>query len=1060
MKKNFPLVMAAIAVMTYCSSSLAGPVIGVDISSVTEYEADGYTWVGKDGKKGDLFRIMRDYGAGAVRLRVWVDPKDGWCNLEDTVVKAKRAAAHGMDVMVDFHYSDDWADPGKQRVPKAWSGKPVDEVKRLFAAHTREVLEALKREKVSVKWVQIGNEVAGGMLWTPRPNAEGHTEWEEIAPGSWSAKVTESYANDQRNPEAFAEFFRLGAATAKSVYPEAKVIIHLTPACKIGAINPNLELLTRLGADVWDVIGLSLYTQGERPEEAKNDARLIPSVDDEILRRAIDNIRETAVRWKKPVMIVETGFETHPVKPMMIEYSAWVMSKMMRAVRTELADVCEGVFYWEPGSPDSRYHLGAYREEHWHDKVLYPTPIMDAFVENRTRQLSLAERLAATGIVLLKNDGEVLPLAKGSEVALVGFTSYYPVRMGCGSGDMFVNDPISYDAGFEARGLKLAKGFREFYREERSRRMKRGDYDRLNRDWEKWSGRFAEPAEMTEEKFAELAAECPCTTPCVVTIGRCAGEAMDMRDEPGSFRLAEEERTLIASACRNFEKVIVLLNTPGPIDVSFLDEFPVKGLVHTSLLGEASGLAVADVVAGWVNPSGRTVDTWAKHYADYPSALNFGGEEVKYDEGVFVGYRHFDKRGVEPRFPFGYGLSYTRFEYIDSSIRRFVDSSKDETRYEVEVKNVGKRKGAEVVQYWLEEDGRMLAGFAKTKYLKPGESEKMTITVSKADVTSGGGGKKIFAERIDERVKNLSDEELVEMVHGRIFDGGMAVEGGTGVGGAYKGKVQCEAGETAANARLGVRPVVFADGGSGVRLSNFGDGREKYNPVSRSMTGWPCASAIAQSWSVEGAEAFGRALAADMEKAGVDGILAPGLNIHRNPLCGRNFEYFSEDPLLAGKMGAGVVRGIQTKKDGSSSGKIATVKHFATNNQEAMRNRENNVVDEKTLRAIYLKPFEIVVREAKPKAIMASYNKLNGEYCSTSKWLLTDVLRGEWGFDGLVMTDWWTAGDKNLHPAAGCDLTMPGVREERERMLQALRSGAINRADLERAASRVLRLAE
>ena len=257
--------------------------------------------------------------------------------------------------------------------------------------------------------------------------------------------------------------------------------------------------------------------------------------------------------------------------------------------------------------------------------------------------------------------------------------------------------------------------------------------------------------------------------------------------------------------------------------------------------------------------------------------------------------------------------------------------------------------------------------------------------------------------------------------------------------------------------KYGFGAITMADGPSGVRLGNFGDPREKYNAKASAVVSWPCATALAQGWDVAAAERFGRAVASEMALVDIDCWLAPGVNIHRNPLCGRNFEYFSEDPLVAGLMGAAVVKGVQTNTDGTPSGRSATVKHFAVNNQEFERGYENNIVDEKTLREIYLKPFEIVVRKAHPNMVMSSYSRLNGDYCATTYDLMTGVLREEWGFDGFVMTDWWNSADKLRHAEAGNDLVMPGVRGEYAALVAALKDGNVRRADVQHAAANILK---
>ena len=177
------------------------------------------------------------------------------------------------------------------------------------------------------------------------------------------------------------------------------------------------------------------------------------------------------------------------------------------------------------------------------------------------------------------------------------------------------------------------------------------------------------------------------------------------------------------------------------------------------------------------------------------------------------------------------------------------------------------------------------------------------VTVTMEDVLTG-------IATVEQVVAQFTDEELVSLVNGRIFNGGYAVSGGTGVGGVKKGRVDCEAGEFWSSEKYGIPALTCADGPSGVRLGNFGDPLSKFNAIAARMVSWPCATALAQGWDPKAAECFGRMVSEEMAAADIDGWLAPGVNIHRNPLCGRNFEYFSEDPLLAGKLGAAVVRGV------------------------------------------------------------------------------------------------------------------------------------------------------
>ncbi len=748
-------------------------------------------------------------------------------------------------------------------------------------------------------------------------------------------------------------------------------------------------------------------------------------------------------------------------------------------------------------------------------------------VTPREERLALARELAAGGIVLLKNEGNLLPLKPGQEIALCGTTSYFCHRMGTGSGDMLARTPVQYADGLERAGVKLLPTLAKRYRAFVADKVKNDRrYRELNRVWADFLFAFDELPESRGD-FVKLAAADRSMT-AVVTIGRGAGENADIPEAPGGFRLSWQEELLLESVCQAFDHVVLLLNVAGVIDTSFLDQYPIEAVVLTSLLGEVSGDAVADVLTGKVNPSGRLVDTWAKRYCDYPSTDCFQTSEITYKEGIFVGYRHFDAKGVEVRFPFGYGLSYTSFEVAPGELVQ------EGLRLElpVTVRNTGAVSGADVLQVYLAipsgklaQAPKKLCAFWKTPII-PANGEvthrfefslkdsasycvktaswvlesgeygvllgdgraapkrvgtavvkelvvveqvanrlvKPAKSVRREELVKRAKGFVTFPEVVagkataEDLVAQFTDDELVKMVNGRVFEQG-AAGAVTGVGGSHLGRVPCEAAETWSSEKYALPAINCVDGPSGLRLSNFGDTADKYHPLAWTMVAWPSASALAQGWDVALAEAFGRAITEELELADIDGWLAPGVNIHRNPLCGRNFEYFSEDPLVAGKMGAAVVRGVQRKADGTLSGRYATVKHFCTNNQEFNRGGEMNFVDERTLREIYLKPFEIVVKEAEPQALMTSYNRLNGCYTAENADLLTSVLRGEWGFRGFVMTDWWGAGDKTIHPGAGNDIVMPGGADDLYWFAKNLKDGKIRRADLQHSAVALVRQA-
>lgn len=252
--------------------------------------------------------------------------------------------------------------------------------------------------------------------------------------------------------------------------------------------------------------------------------------------------------------------------------------------------------------------------------------------------------------------------------------------------------------------------------------------------------------------------------------------------------------------------------------------------------------------------------------------------------------------------------------------------------------------------------------------------------------------------------------------------------------------------------RLGIPAVCFSDGPGGIRKQAGAADHLGLNP-SLPATGWPSASTLANSWDTSLLEQVGTALGEEAAALGVDVLLAPGLNIKRSPLCGRNFEYYSEDPYLSGKLAAACIRGVQ------AGGAAACPKHFAVNSQETLRMHSDSVLDERTLREIYLTGFEIAVREGKPRCVMSSYNRVNGTYASENRKLLRDILVDEWGFDGFVVTDWGGGNDRVSSLLAGGHMEMPatGGSSDRE-VLQALRSGRVDEAWLDRIVAEYLKV--
>ncbi len=300
---------------------------------------------------------------------------------------------------------------------------------------------------------------------------------------------------------------------------------------------------------------------------------------------------------------------------------------------------------------------------------------------------------------------------------------------------------------------------------------------------------------------------------------------------------------------------------------------------------------------------------------------------------------------------------------------------------------------------------------------------------------------KLRKDNIDEVLAAMTLEEKATLLVGGAR---AAVVNGVTSGTAHQ--VPGAAGNTRPIERLGIPGTVLADGPAGLRISptREGAGQTFY------CTGFPVGTLLASSWDEALVEKVTTAMGNEVHEYGVDVLLAPGMNIHRNPLCGRNFEYFSEDPLLSGKMAAAYVRGIQKNDVGTS------IKHYAANNQETNRNEDDARVSERALREIYLKNFEIAVKESAPWTVMSSYNKLNGEYTQQKKDLLTTILRDEWGYKGIVMTDWGNKAGTVKSAKAGNDLMEPGNQNEIDRIVAGVKDGSLDIKDVDRNVRRML----
>ncbi len=764
-----------------------------------------------------------------------------------------------------------------------------------------------------------------------------------------------------------------------------------------------------------------------------------------------------------------------------------------------------------------------------------------------TASKDITTRIEEEGIVLLENKENALPLntEKNAKVNVFGQSSTAIVYGGAGSGASDETDNVTLQEGLKQAGFEVNDDLTKFYEDHKTKKkgqnvfnLKGGDYN-IN---EPATSEYSDKLISDAKKFSDTA---------IVVFSRNGGEGGDLPMDMASYtggdagkhylELQSCEQEMLAMVEKNFEHVIVLINSSNAMELGFLEDKNVDAALWIGGPGSTGCVAVGEVLSGAINPSGRLVDTYAYDLTTAPAYYNAGdftytsnGEDtsehyVEYAEGIYVGYRYYETRYVDNetgkcdedaygkvvQYPLGYGLSYTSFE--QKITHHEVKDGK--INIEIEVKNTGKVAGKDVAQVYatapytnggIEKSFVELEGFAKTGVIEPGKSEKVTVSFDVEDMAAydyvdqgcyvlekGTYEIKLMNNAhdvLDSFTYDVDDTIVYDENNARSSDKTAAVNTFDFAAGDvnyvsrsdWEGTLPTERVEKKeATAEIldqlnldninklyvnpsneGDKITTGADNGltlsdmagvpyddekwdklldelsvdemaklmgyggfSTVEIASIGkvatidiDGPAGLNALTSDISGvqFPSEAVIGSTYNVDLVDEMGQTYAQEANAHGVVGLYAPGLNIHRTPFSGRNFEYYSEDPVLNGKLGAAMTRGC------NSMGVYCYPKHFALNDQETNRSGVCVWSNEQAMREIYLKAFEIVVKEGNNHGLMSSYNRIGTVWSGGCEALLTDVLRGEWGFEGAVATDYANAKLLNADQAlmAGGDLML------------------------------------
>ena len=770
--------------------------------------------------------------------------------------------------------------------------------------------------------------------------------------------------------------------------------------------------------------------------------------------------------------------------------------------------------------------------------------------ETSAAATELCEDIADEGIVLLENKNDTLPLAEGTKLNVFGWSSTNPVYGGTGSGSLSDSYPtVSLLEGLENAGFEVNQELVDFYTEYRADRPMVGMW---GQDWT-----IPEPTVDECEAAGVFESAKEYSDKAVVVIARSGGEGADLptsldpevedtfNAEGGMFgasglrysenkddldaskhflELTNRERAMLERVTSEYEDVVVVVNAANAMELGFVEEYDsISSVLWCPGTGQSGFNSLGSILAGEINPSAKTSDTFVRDLTATPTFNNFGNFKydnmsefdtseggasfVNYTDGIYVGYRFWETAAEEGfidyddavQYPFGYGLSYTTFEQEMGDL----NVSDGNISVDVTITNTGDVAGKDVAEIYynppytnggIEKASVNLIGFAKTGILEPGQSETVTIEFTaeemasyddinaKAYVLEAGDyeislrtdshtvvGTKIYT--VDETVTygesnprstdevaatNLFDEARGDVTYLSRADGFANYDEATAAptnftmsdevkatfynnsnydptaynddadempttgakngltladlrGVDYDdpqwdelldqltiedmdGMIALGGYQTLAAGSVGKVQTVDCDGPASINNNFSGQG----------SIGFPAGVMISNTWNTELAEAFGESIGTMADEMGVSGWYAPAMNMHRSAFGGRNFEYYSEDPVLSGDIACAAVIGAESK------GVYAYLKHFALNDQETNRNAQLCTwFNEQSAREIYLKPFEICVKEGGAKAVMSAFNFYGTEPAGASSIMLNDVLRGEWGFRGFALTDYY-----------------------------------------------------